>query len=222
MHIPSVFNQYNTTYQQFSTNMASTTETKKESCCDGRHHRHPTEEERRQREAEFKQEFLDEYRKRYGDELISAEQTWELFQVLEESWHAKMKERRHSGQHGSQSPRHHGSHSPKHHVSPRRHRGQHGSRSPHHGSQSPRHHGSHSSKRQGSPRHHFEEKRKQVLAELQQDFQNDFTVTHGTSKVNVDQAWALIQKVKKSKFEKWQAQREKHGHHQHHSPPANE
>ena len=169
--------------------MASTTETKNESCCGGRRHGPPTEEERRQREAEFKQEFLDEYRKRYGDELISAEQTWELFQVLEENWHAKMKERRHRGHHGSRSPRHHGSHSPKHH---------------------------------GSPRRHFEEKRKQVLAELQQDFQKDFTATHGTNQVNIDQAWELIQKVKKSKFEKWQAERQKHGHHQRQSPSANE
>jgi hypothetical protein len=190
--------------------MASTVESKKESCSGGRRHGPPTEEERRQHEAEFKQEFLDEYRKRYGDEQISAEQTWELFQVLEERWHAKMKERRHQKRHGSRSSSH-SSHSP-----------------PHHGSKSPSRHGSRSPKRHGSPRRHFEEKRKQVLAELQQDFQKDFTTAHGTNKVNVDQAWELIQKVKKSKFEKWQAQRQKHGHHHgpgHHrrpSPPANE
>jgi hypothetical protein len=184
--------------------MASTTESKKEGWYGGgRRHGPPTEEERRQHEAEFKQEFLDEYRKRYGDQLISAEQTWELYQAIDERWHAKMKERRHQPQHGSRSP-------------------------PQHGSQSPPRHGSHSPPRHGSPGRHFEEKRKQVLAELQQDFQKDFTAAHGTNKVNADQAWLLIQKVKKTKFEKWQAERQKHGHrhgpghHGHHSPPANE
>jgi hypothetical protein len=143
--------------------MASTCESKKEGSWGGRRHEPPTEEERRQREAEFKQEFLDEYRKRYGDELISAEQTWELYQVLEERWHAKMKERRHQAHHGSRSP-------------------------PHHGSQSPPRHDSHS-----PPRHD-----------------------------------SLIQKVKQTKFEKWQAQRQKHGQRHgpgdrgRHSPPANE
>jgi hypothetical protein len=183
--------------------MASTCESKKEGSWGGRRHEPPTEEERRQREAEFKQEFLDEYRKRYGDELISAEQTWELYQVLEERWHAKMKERRHQAHHGSRSP-------------------------PHHGSQSPPRHDSHSPPRHGSPRRHFEEKRKQVFAELHQDFQKDFTAAHGTDKINVDQAWSLIQKVKQAKFEKWQAGRQKHGQrhgpgdHERHSPPANE
>jgi hypothetical protein len=76
--------------------MASTIETKKEGCCGGHRHGPPTEEERQQRQAEFKQEFFDEYRKRYGDGLISSEQCWELGKVLKERhWQAK-KERRSS------------------------------------------------------------------------------------------------------------------------------
>ncbi|UJR23921.1 hypothetical protein I4U23_026893 [Adineta vaga] len=169
--------------------MASTTESKKEGCCGGgRRHGPPTEEERRQHEAEFKQEFVDEYRKRYGDGLISAEQTWELFQAVEDRWHAKMKERR-------PPPPHHGGPPPPHH---------------------------------GGPPPHFEEKRKEILAELQQDFQKDFASAHGTNKVNADQAWLLIQQVQTKKHEKWEADRRKHGHgpgpgghHGRRSPPSN-
>lgn len=160
--------------------MASTTETKQDDRCGGRRHGPPTEEERRQREAEFKQEFLDEYKKRHGDALISAEQTWELYQAVEERWHAKMKQRR-------SSPPHHDDRS---------------SSSPHQGDRSPH---------RGGPRR-FEEKRKEVHAELQQEFQKDFATSHGTNTVNIDQAWALIQKVQQGKREKWQANREKHGH----------
>lgn len=142
--------------------MTLTIESMEDDRCGGRRHGSPTEEERRQRAAEFKQEFLDEYRKQHGDALISAEQTWELYQIVEERWHAKMKERR-----------------------------------------------SHPSHR-GGP-HHFEEKRKQILSGLQQDFQNDFSTAHGTDNVSVDQAWSLIQKVQQTKHEKWQADRQKHG-----------
>jgi len=173
--------------------MASTIETKKDGWRGGRRHGSPTEEERQKWQAEFKQEFLDEYRKRYGDALISAEQTWELYQAIEERRHAKMKERRHSPPHSHSPPRKEGEHSP-HHRGP----------------------------------HHFEEKRKEMLSELQQEFQNDFTTAHGTNKINADQAFLLIQKVQRSKHEKWEAHRQKQGHrhgpgdHGRSSPPANQ
>jgi hypothetical protein len=67
-----------------------------------------------------------------------------------------------------------------------------------------------------------------MLAELQQDFQKDFTAAHGTNNINADQAWLLIHTVQQKKREKWAANREKHGHchgqgdHGQHSPPANE
>jgi len=177
--------------------MASTTETKKGGNWGGRRHGPPTEEERQQHQAEFKQEFLNEYRKRYGDALISAEQTWELYQAVEERWHAKMKERRrHSKSHSHSPSSDHGDHSPNR---------------PHHG---------------GPP--HFEAKRKQILSELHQDFEKDFTTAHGTTKINADQAWSLIQKVQHNKHEKWEANRKKHGHHHgpgdhgRNSPPANQ
>ena len=167
--------------------MASATEPKKEGGCGGRRHGPPTEEERQKFEAEFKQEFLDEYRKRHGDALISAEQTWELYQAVEERWHAKMKERRHSpSRHHGPPPPHHGDHSP-----PPHHRG---------------------------PPPHFEEKRKEILSELKEEFQKDFTTSHGSSTVNADQAWSLIQKVQQKKREKFEADRQKHGHGPRHGP----
>jgi hypothetical protein len=184
--------------------MASTTEATREGWGGGRRHGPPTEEERRQHEAEFKQAFVEEYHKRHGDALISAEQTWELYQAVEEQWHAKMKERHHRPSHSRSPPSHHGSHSP-HRGSP-----------PHHGNHSPHH---------GGP-HHFEEKRKEILSALHEDFQKDFTTTYGTTKVNADQAWLLIQKVQQNKHEKWQADRQKHGHgpgkHGRHSPPPHQ
>jgi hypothetical protein len=160
--------------------MASTTETKKEGSYGGRRHGPPTEEERQKWEAEFKQEFQDEYRKQYGDESISAEQTWELYQTIKERWFAKKKERHHSSSRSR-------------------------SRSPQHGD----HHG-------------FEEKRKQLFAELQQDFQKDYTAAHGTNKINAEQAWSLFQKVKQNKREKWAAKREKHGWGKHESKTEEE
>jgi hypothetical protein len=178
--------------------MTTTTEPKKEASCGGRKWGPPSEEERQQREAEFKQEFLDEYKKRHGDSLISAEQTWELYQAVEERWHAKKKEHR---QQRRSSPSHEQGGSPSRH---------HGS-SPHHRRHSPA---------------HFEEKRKQIFTELHQDFQTNFTTAHGAEKVNAEQAWSLIQKVQHTKREKWQADRQKHGHgqgdHGRHSPPRNQ
>ena len=175
---------------------ATSVETKNEGHCGGGRHRHgpPTEEQRQQFEAEFKQAFLDEYKKRFGDQLISADQTWELYQAIQEQWHAKKKERRHSppGQH--------------------------------HGPPPP----------EGAPGHHwpppdFEEKRKQITAELQQDFQSNFTAAHGSNKINADQAWSLIQQIKQKKREKWKYNRPKHwphhhgpGGHRRHSPPNNQ
>ncbi|CAF1050107.1 unnamed protein product [Adineta ricciae] len=154
----------------------------------------PTEEERRQFDAEFKQDFLNEYRKRYGDALISAVQTWELFQTVEDQWHAKMKQRH------PPPPHHHGG-PPPHHFG--------GPPPPHFGGPPPPHH--------GGPPPDFEEKRKQILSDLKKDFEKDFATTHGSSKVNADQAWLLIQKVQRSKHEKFEADRRKHGHH--HFPP---
>jgi len=174
--------------------MATTIETKKDGWWSGRRHGPPTEEERQQRQAEFKQEFLDEYRNRYGDALISAEQTWELYQAIEERRHAKKKERRHSPPHSHSPPPQDGDHPPPHHRGP----------------------------------HHFEEERKEFLSELQQEFQKDFTTAHGTDKINADQALLLIQKVQRSKHEKWEANRQKQGHHHgpgdhgRWSPPANQ
>ncbi|CAF4410336.1 unnamed protein product, partial [Adineta steineri] len=56
--------------------MASSTEPKREGWGGGRRHGPPTEEERRQHEAEFQQDFLNEYRKRYGDASVSSDQVW--------------------------------------------------------------------------------------------------------------------------------------------------
>jgi len=173
--------------------MASTIETKKEGSCGGRRHGPPTEEERQQRQAEFKQEFLDEYRKQYGDAPISGEQTWALYQGIKERRLAKKKEHRHSPTH---------SHSP-----------------PRDGDNPAPHHRDH---------HHFEEKHKEILAELHQEFEKDFTTAHGTNKINADQAWLLIQQVQHNKREKWEANRQKcgnrHGPGEHGrcSPPANQ
>jgi hypothetical protein len=177
--------------------MASTDETKKGGCCGGRRHGPPTEEERRQREAEFKQEFLDEYRQRYGDALISAEQTWELYQAVDERWHAKMKGRHPHPQHQGDHPQHQGDH-PQHQGDHPQHQGDH-----------PQHHG-------GPP--HCDEKRKQIFSELQQEFQKDFGAAHGASKINADQAWSLVLKVKQNK----RGHRHGPGEHGRHSPPANQ
>lgn len=192
--------------------MASATETKKDGNCGGdgagRRHGPPTEEERQKFQAEFKQEFLEEFRQRYGDQLISAEQTWELYQAVEEKFHAKKRERR--AQHHQGPPHHRGHHSP--------HHGDHAPPPPHH----------------GGPPPHFEEKRKEILTELQQEFEKDFTTAHGSNKVNADQAWSLIQKVQQNKHQKWDADRQKHGHGRRHGsgergqhsppppPPANQ
>jgi hypothetical protein len=176
--------------------MASTSETKKDGSFGGRRHGPSTEEERRQHQTELKQEFLEVYRERYGDALISAEQTWELYEVIHERWRAKMKERHRSPPHSHSPPPHHDEHPPHH----------------------------------SGPPHHLEEIRKQVHSELQQDFQKDFTTAHGTNKINVDQAWLLIQKVQHNKHDKLEAHRLKHGlghrhgpeDHGRHSPPADQ
>lgn len=85
--------------------MASEAESKKEHCRGGGCHKWgpPSEEERQRREGEFKQAFLEEYRKRYGDSLITADQTWELFTAMKEQWRAKKMERH--GEHRSPSNR---------------------------------------------------------------------------------------------------------------------
>ena len=53
----------------------------------------PSEEEHKKLEAEFKQAFIDEYRKQYGDSLISSSQTWKLYRTVKDNWRAKMRER---------------------------------------------------------------------------------------------------------------------------------
>jgi hypothetical protein len=62
-----------------------------------------------------------------------------------------------------------------------------------------------------------------MIAELQQDFEKDFTATYDTDKVNSEQAWSLIQTVKRNQREKWQGERPKHGRgpgdHGRHSSP---
>ncbi|CAF1414264.1 unnamed protein product [Adineta steineri] len=85
----------------------------------------------------------------------------------------------------------------------RRHSPNHGGPPPHHGGPPPHH---------GGPPPHFEEMRKRVLSELQQEFYNDFKTTYSANKINADQAWVLIQKLQKSKHEKFEADRRKHGH----------
>ncbi|CAF1310692.1 unnamed protein product [Adineta steineri] len=168
--------------------MASTEEHKKEGGCGrgGGHKWGPkSEEERQKHEAEFKQFFDDEYRKRYNDSTISAEQTWELFVGIKDQWRAKKREQWKGKHEGHEQGKHEG----------------HGKGS---GSRSP----SHSPSR-------WEEKRKQMQTELHTEFEKDYTTAHGNNKINADQAWALVQQVKKNKREKF-GQGHGHGGHGHH------
>jgi hypothetical protein len=129
----------------------------------------PSEEEIQKQEAEFKQTFIDEYRRRYGDSLVSADQAWRLFRTVKDGWRAKMKQSHPHPDQGDSSHQH-----------------------------------DHSSAQ-------VEEKRKQMQAELQADFQRFYTAKYGTNKINAEQTCALLEKVKQSRIEKLQAERNKQG-----------
>jgi hypothetical protein len=129
----------------------------------------PSEEDIQKQEAEFKQTFIDEYRKRYGDSLVSADQAWRLFRTVKDGWRAKMKEHHPHPDQGDSSHQH-----------------------------------DHSSTQ-------IEEKRKQMQAQLQADFQRFYTAKHGTNKINAEQTCALLEKVKQSRIEKLQPERNKQG-----------
>ncbi|CAF1424800.1 unnamed protein product [Adineta steineri] len=152
-------------------------------------HGPPTKEEHQKWNAEYKQNFLDQYRKQHNDTQVSAEDAWQVYLTAEQQWHAKLKELRHEHR-----QKHHQEHQQEHQQG--HHQG--------HPQHQPQH---------GSPSGYFDETHTRINNELHQEFLDDFKATHAaTNTIDAEQAWPLVDKVQHSRHAKWEAEQAKHRH----------